>query len=111
MMFATDADRKEYSQWLDGLAAWEITLTLTFTQIKSTGDQRSVSDTDSTKHHLIRLINHACFGHGAVRTEHYIATAYVIKRGHVYCFEADLDEWLDAQDRLPSTTQAKCREA
>jgi hypothetical protein len=111
MMFATDADRKEYVQWLDGLAVWEIILTLTFIQIKSIGDQRSVSDTDSTKRHFIRLINHAYFGHGAIRTERDIATAYVIKRGRVCYFEADLDEWLNSQDRLPSTTQAKCREA
>ncbi|MBU3709043.1 MAG: hypothetical protein FGM20_08045 [Burkholderiaceae bacterium] len=111
MRFATDAARREYAEWLDGFAVWEIILTLTFTQIKSTGDQRSVSDTDSTKRLFIRLINHACFGHGAITTEHDIANAYVIKRGRVCNFEADLDEWLNAQDRLPSTTQAKCREA
>lgn len=111
MRFATDAARREYAEWLDGFAVWEIILTLTFTQIKSTGDQRSVSDTDSTKRLFIRLINHAYFGHGAITTEHDIANAYVIKRGRVCNFEADVDEWLNAQGRLSSTAQAKRRAA
>ncbi len=34
-----------------------------------------------------------------------------VKRGHVFYFKADVDEWLNAQGRLSSTAQAKRRAA
>ncbi len=34
-----------------------------------------------------------------------------VKRGRVFYFRADIDEWLNAQGRLMSTTQAKSRVA
>ena len=82
MKFATDAARKEYAEWLDGLAAWRIALTLTFTKVKATGDYRAVSDVVHTTRHLIRLINRACFGHGANREGYRVASAYVVEHGY-----------------------------
>jgi hypothetical protein len=82
MRFATDAARREYAEWLDGLGAWRIALTLTFTKVKATGDHRSVSDVVQTTRHLIRLINRACFGHGAVRKGYCVASLYVVEYGY-----------------------------
>ena len=82
MKFATDADRNEYAQWLHGLAAWKIALTLTFTRVKTRGEYRSVSDVAQTTQHLIRLINRGCFGHGAVRKGYCVASLYVVEFGY-----------------------------
>lgn len=81
MKFTTDAERIQYAKWLHSLADWRIALTLTFTKLDTTGDYRSVSDVIQTTRHLIRLINRACFGHGAVRKGYRLANLYVVERG------------------------------
>jgi hypothetical protein len=82
MRLSNRRDRLEYARWLDSLAEWKIALTLTFTRVETRGEYRSVSDVAQTTRHLIRLINRACFGHGAVRKGYCVATLYVIEHGY-----------------------------
>lgn len=81
MKFTTDAERIQYAKWLHSLADWRIALTLTFTKLDTTGDYRSVSDVIQTTRHLIRLVNRASFGHGAVRKGYSLASMYTVERG------------------------------